>query len=258
MTADVYPYTAAGTGLNQFLPEWVQEGGAEPMLERLRDPATRARAREDASTGWFKGLPWDWQSLVLADIKTEANQHLIGRSLAEAAVLRGEDPLDTFLNLMDEEDNGVGVVAHNRTEGDMREFLAHPAIMVGSDGNAISPTGPHGHPQKPHPRFYGTYPRILGRYARDERVVTLEQAVHKMSGMPAARMGMRDRGVVAEGLVADVVVFDPATVIDRATFAEPHQFGVGIDHVFVHGEAVVQDGRHTSARPGKVLRRAAA
>ena len=255
LTADVYPYTAAGTGLNQFLPEWAQEGGPEEMLARLRDPATRAQVREDSAKGWFKGLPWDWDSLVLSDITTEGNRHLLGKSLAAAAVDRGEDPLDTFLNLISEEDNAAGIVAHNRTDPDMRAFLAHPAVMVGSDGNAISPDGPHGRPLKPHPRFYGTYPRILGRYVRDLPTVTLEQAVHKMTGMPAARMGMRDRGIVREGAVADLVVFDPATIADRATFEEPHQFPVGMNHVLVNGVGVVRDGVHTGARPGHVVRR---
>lgn len=255
LTADVYPYTAAGTGLNQFLPEWAQEGGPEAMLARLRDPATRARIRADSAKGWFRGLPWDFDSLVLSDLFTDRNRHLLGLSLAAAARDRGEDPLDTFLNLIDEEDNGAGIVAHNRTDPDMRAFLAHPAIMVGSDGNAISPDGPHGLPLRPHPRFYGTYPRILGRYVRDLPTVTLEQAVHKMSGMPAARMGMTERGVVAEGLIADLVVFDPATVADQATFTEPHQLPVGIGDVFVNGVAVVANGVHTGARPGTVLRR---
>jgi N-acyl-D-amino-acid deacylase len=258
LTADVYPYTAAGTGLNQFLPEWAQEGGPDAMLARLRDPDTRTRVREDAAKGWFRGLPWDWDSLVLSDLFTDRNRHLLGKSLAQAAEERGEDPLDTFLNLIDEEDNGAGIVAHNRTDPDMRAFLSHPAIMVGSDGNAIAPDGPHGRPLKPHPRFYGTFPRILGRYVRDLPTVTLEQAVHKMTGMPARRMAMRDRGLVAEGRVADLVVFDPRTIADRATFEDPHQFPVGMNHVLVNGVPVVRDGVHTGARPGTVLRRGSA
>jgi len=258
MTADVYPYTAAGTGLMQFLPEWVQSGGVEPMLARLRDPGVRARARADSATGWFKGLPWDWDSLVISDIATDPNRDLVGQSIAGAAAIRGEDPLDTFLNLIDEEDNGVAVVCHNRTEADMRDFLRHPAIMVGSDGTAISPTGHHGRPQRPHPRYYGTYPRILGRYVRDEPVLALSEAVHRMTGQPAARLGLRDRGRIAEGLAADLVLFDPETILDRATFEDPHQFPLGIRRVFVNGTVVVADGEHTGARPGRVLRRGAA
>ena len=255
MTADVYPYTAAGSGLMQSLPEWVQDGGVEQMLARLRDPAIRPRVRADASLGYFKGLPWDWDNLVISDIATQANRGLVGLSMTAAAAVRGEDPLDTFLNLIDEEDNRIAVVGHNRTESDVREFLRHPAIMVGSDGSAISPTGHHGRPQRPHPRYYGTYPRILGRYVRDEPVLGLAEAIHKMTGQPAARLGLRDRGRIAEGLAADLVLFDPATVVDRATFEDSHQYPLGIRRVLVNGVVVISDGEHTGARPGRVLRR---
>ncbi len=257
MTFDVYPYTAAGTGLSQFVPEWAQAGGVEAMLARFRDPPTRARVRVDAAKGWFRGMPWDWDSLVISDIGSDANRPLIGRSLAQAAVIRGEDPLDTFLALIDEEDNSVAVVAHNRFEDDMRAFLAHDAAMVGSDGTAISPTGIHGAPQQPHPRYYGTFPRILGRYVRDTPVLDLETAIWKMTGFPARRLGLRDRGVLAEGLAADVVVFDPLTIVDQATFESPHRFPIGIDAVIVNGETVVRAGVHTGARSGRILRRGA-
>ena len=147
------------------------------------------------------------------------------------------------------------MVVFNRREPDMRAFLVHEAAMVGSDGTAISPTGVHGPPQQPHPRYYGTYPRILGRYVRDEPVLTLESAIHKMTGMPARRLGLTDRGRIAEQAAADLVVFDLATIIDRATFEAPHQYPAGIDAVLVNGEVVVDGGRHTGARPGRVLRR---
>jgi N-acyl-D-aspartate/D-glutamate deacylase len=256
MTFDVYPYVAAGTGLMQFMPEWAQAGGVQPMLDRLRDPATRIRVRRSAEEGWFRGMPWDWESMVLSDIATESNRPLIGRSLAEAAAIRDEDPLDTFLNLLDEESNSVAVVVFNRREPDMRAFLGHEAGMVGSDGTAIAPTGVHGPPQQPHPRYYGTFPRILGRYVRDEPVLTLETAIHKMTGMPARRLGLTDRGILAEHAAADIVIFDPATVLDQATFETPHRFPLGIDAVIVNGELVIDGGRHTGARPGRVLRRA--
>jgi N-acyl-D-aspartate/D-glutamate deacylase len=257
ITFDVYPYIAAGTGLMQFVPEWAQAGGVQAMLDRLRDPATRARVRISTAEGWFRGMPWDWESMVLSDIGTDANRPLIGRSIAEAASIRGEDPLDTFLNLIDEESNGVAVVVFNRREPDMRAFLVHEAAMVGSDGTAISPAGVHGPPKQPHPRYYGTFPRILGRYVRDEPVLTLESAIHKMTGMPARRLGLTDRGRVAEGAAADLVVFDPATIIDRASFESPHQYPAGIEAVLVNGEVVVTAGNHTGARPGRVLRRGA-
>ncbi len=253
-TADVYPYTAAGTGLAALIPDWVSEGGVEGLLLNLRQADVRQRVRSEMEAGWFRGLPWDWESLVLSHVVTDANRGLVGLSLAQVAELRKADPMDTLLDLIDEEDNHVGVVAHNRTEEDMRVFLTHPQSMIGSDGRAISPTG-RWSVDKPHPRFYGTYPRILGRYVRDEPVVSLETAIYKMSGFPAARVGINDRGRIEEGLAADLVVFDPDTVIDRSTFEDPHNLAGGIPHVIVGGEAVVSDGVHTGARPGKVLRR---
>ena len=253
-TADVYPYTAAGTSLAALIPDWMSEGGVDGLLMRLRQPDLRQRARREMEGGWFRGLPWDWDSLVLSHVFTDANRGLVGLSLARIAELRGADPMDTLLDLIDEEDNHVGVVAHNRTEADMRVFLAHPQSMIGSDGMAISPTG-RWSVDMPHPRFYGTYPRILGRYVRDEPVVSLETAVYKMSGFPAARVGIRDRGRAEEGLVADLVVFDPDTVIDCSSFEDPHNLADGVAHVLVNGEAVVSDGVHTGARPGRVLRR---
>jgi N-acyl-D-amino-acid deacylase len=176
-------------------------------------------------------------------------------SLAQVASLRREEPLDTFLGLIDEESNAVAVVAHNRTEEDMRAFLTHPSSMVGSDGTAISPRGLHGPPQKPHPRYYGTFPRILGRYVREGGLMSIEAAIHKMTAMPARRVGLQDRGVIAEGLAADIVVLDPSTVIDRATFDDPHQLPLGILYVLVNGVLTVDGAVHTGARPGRVLRR---
>jgi N-acyl-D-aspartate/D-glutamate deacylase len=194
--------------------------------------------------------------LVISSVHSGRNQPLVGRSLAEIADLRGTEPAETLLVLIDEEDNQVAAVMHNRQEQDMRFFLRQSRAMIGSDGRAISPTGPWA-ATKPHPRFYGTYPRILGRYVREEGVLDLETAIYKMTGFPAQRLGLKDRGHIADGLVADLVLFDPQTVIDRATFEDPHQYPVGIPYVFVAGEAVVRAGQHTQLRPGRVLRRGA-
>ena len=258
VTYDMYPYTAAGPELIQLMPGWLQEGGVPSMLQRFRDPQLRQRAREDLEKyGWFRGLPFVWESMVLSEISTDANQGLVGLSIGEVAKQRKADPYDTMLDLMDEEDNRVRIVLHNRTESDIRFFLGHEAAMIGSDGNAISPTGRQSVDQ-PHPRFYGTYPRVLGRYVREQpSVLSLEAAVRKMTGLPAERLRLKDRGLIAEGLVADLVLFDADTVIDRATFEDPHQYPVGIPYVFVNGTAVVDGGVHTGARPGRVLRRGA-
>ena len=254
-TYDVYPYTAAGSHLAQMVPMWLQDGGESAMLRRLRDPETRRRALDDLRQGFFGGLPWKFDTYVISYVKTEANSGVVGKSVEQIAAERGQDPHETFLDLIEEEDNHVGAVVHNRVESDVRFFLTHPLAMIGSDGNAISPSGVHAG-EKPHPRFYGTYPRILGRYVREQSLMSLETAIHKMTGMPADRLKLTDRGRVAVGAVADLVAFDPDSVIDRSTFDDPHQLSEGVRHVFVHGEAVISDGIHTGARPGRVVRRA--
>ncbi|MSP12796.1 MAG: D-aminoacylase [Chloroflexi bacterium] len=253
-TIDAYPYTAAGTTLSQLIPEWVQVGGVAEMLKRLRNPLDRQQAQRDTAQGWFGGMPWEWDKLVISDVHTARNQHVIGQSLAQIAQERKADAADTLLALIDEEDNYVRAVMHNRVEGDARFFLSHPQTMIGSDGKAISPTGQYA-TAKPHPRFYGTFPRILGRYVRDTPLFSLETAIYKMTGFPAQRLGLKERGLIAPNLYADVVIFNPDTVIDRATFENPQQYPVGISYVFVNGQPIVAQGRHTGARPGRVLRR---
>ena len=182
------------------------------------------------------------------------NRGLIGMNVEEIAAEWGIEPEEAVVRLNLEEEGVVAVVIHNRAESDVRYFMTQPLAMFGSDGRAISPDGLYAE-AKPHPRFYGTYPRALGRYVREQGAMSLETAVHKMTGFPAERLGLRDRGFVRDGMAADLVVFDPATVMDRATFEEPHQYPVGISHVLVNGEPIVKDGAHTGARPGRVLRR---
>jgi N-acyl-D-aspartate/D-glutamate deacylase len=251
---DVYPYTAGGTPLDQLLPDWSMEGGIDALLARLRDPMERARVRDAARPGWFRGIPWQWDRIFITRIGGP-HSDLVGRSLAEAAETLALEPLEGMLTLIERSGDDVAVVVFNRDEDDVRYFLRHPLSMIGSDGRSIAPRG-DALATRPHPRFYGTFPRVLGRYWRERGDMSLEQAVHKMTAAPAARLGLRDRGRLAAGCAADVVVFDPATVADRATFEDPHQFPVGIDHVLVNGRAVCTAAGTTAERPGRVLRKA--
>ena len=172
----------------------------------------------------------------MAYIHTEGNRHLIGKNIVEIADEREIEPAEVVIEMMEEETGSVPTLVHNRVESDVRYFMGHELAMIGSDGNAVSPNGPY-KDALPHPRFYGTHPRILGRYVREQpAVLTLEQAIHKMTGFPAQRMGMKDRGLVKEGLAADLVVFDPETVIDNATWENPHQYPDGIPYVLVGAE----------------------
>ena len=253
ITYDSYPYTAGQAGIDQTVPNWAQAGGIETYMTRLRDPDTRARIRDEVRAG-LGGVKPLWDTWIIAEVDTDANKGLVGRSIADVAAEREVEPAEAALQIEEEEGSEVSAVVHNRSERDVRFFLSHPLGMIGSDGLAISPTGIHGSEQH-HPRFYGTYPRILGRYVREQSIMSLETAVQKMSGMPAERLGLKDRGKVEEGLVADLAVFDPDTVIDRSSFEDPHQLAGGVPHVFVAGEPVVSDGAHTGARPGSVLRR---
>ena len=248
---DMYPYTAAGIDLHQVVPVWVREGGVEETMARLEDSATRERARRETAGGADGREPPDWDSIVISSVLTERNAEVVGRSIRQISDDTGEDPAETVLRLMQEERDIVSAVIHNRREGDVRYFLSQPIGMIGSDGNAISPTGILAD-TVPHPRFYGTYPRVLGRYVREQpAVLTLEEAVYKCSGFPAQRLGLKDRGLIREGLVADLVVFDPDTVIDRATFEQPQQYPEGIPHVIVNGTPVVWEGKNTGRYPGE-------
>ena len=253
MTYDSYPYTAAMGDLDQSVPNWAQAGGIDAYMARLRDPETRARIRKEVASG-LGGIPPMWDTGTIASVQTEANRGLVGHSIADIAAERGVEPAEAVLQIEEEERSAVAGVGHGRVERDVRYFLSHPIGMYGSDGFAISPNGNHKDEQV-HPRYYGTYPRILGRYVREQSLVSLETAVEKMTGMPAERLGLPDRGRVEEGLVADLVIFDPDTVIDNATFENPHQLSEGVRHLLVNGESVVSDGVHTQARAGRVLRR---
>jgi len=249
---DVYPYTASSTTLRTLLPDWVLEGGIDAMLKRLADRTTRERIRKDLTGGGeilLRGL--DWADIMVAYSPSRPDAQ--GRRIAEIAAARGEDPLDAAIELIVAEQGKGYMILFQLDEADLRRALTHPQVMIGSDGSSLAAEGALA-VGKPHPRSYGTFPRVLGRYARDERVLSLESAVWKMTGMPARRLGLSDRGVLAPGAKADVVVFDAATVADRATYEDPHRYATGIGHVLVNGRVVIADGEHTGALPGRVLR----
>lgn len=248
---DVYPYDASSSSLTQYLPPWTQAGGTEHMRAVLADPSERERALRELAAGWGSGIPWFWDRVVISR-SGPGDEDLVGLSLEDAARRRGVDPAVLTLDLCLEHGNGVHVVLFYRTEQDMTHFLAHRLSVVGSDGSAV-PLDQQG--LKPHPRGFGTYPRVLGRYVREQALLTLPQAVHKMTGAVADRLQITDRGRIRTGAFADLVVLDPETVIDRADFIDPAQAPVGITYVVVNGTVVVEDGAQTKARPGRVLRR---
>jgi N-acyl-D-aspartate/D-glutamate deacylase len=250
---DVYPYDASSSSLTQYLPPWVQAGGTEGMRRQMADAAMRRRALRDLAAGWMDGIPWFWDRVVISR-SGPGREDLVGLSLEEAAAREGADPAAFSLDLCLEHGNSVQVVLFYRTEQDMTTFLAHRMSLVGSDGSAV-PMDQGG--LKPHPRGFGTFPRVLGRYVRDQGLLSLPQAVHKMTGAVADRLQIHDRGEIRTGAMADLVVLNPQTVLDTATFTEPAQAPRGIAHVVVNGTAVVDHGVQTAARPGRVLRRRA-
>ena len=252
--ADAYPYTASSTTLRTLLPAWALEGGVEAMKERLAQADVRARIREELTfspTGQslLDRVGWDNVMVASCPRRTEAE----GRRLSELGAAWTMDPLDAALDLIAADDGQAHVILFQLDERDLQQALVHPRVMIGSDGSALAPHGELG-AGKHHPRSYGTFPRVLGHYVREERLLSLPQAVHKMTGLPARRLGLRDRGVIRVGAKADLVVLDPKRVADAATYEDPHRYPLGIEHVLVNGRFVIRDGEHTGSLPGKLLR----
>ncbi|HUF48232.1 MAG TPA: D-aminoacylase, partial [Vicinamibacterales bacterium] len=243
ITADMYVYTAGSTGLNAALPPWALEGGYDALFARLADPAERARIRQA-----MIAPATDWESLyqaagspdrvLLVEFKSEALKPLTGRTLAQVAEARGTDPYDTILDLMLEDRTRVGAVYFLMSEENVRKQIALPWVSFGSDGASMAPEGVFLR-SSTHPRAYGNFARLLGHYVRDEQIIPLEEAIRKLTSLPADNIHLADRGRLVPGSFADVVVFDPATIADRATFEVPHQLAVGVHHVFVNGGHVV-------------------
>jgi N-acyl-D-aspartate/D-glutamate deacylase len=248
---DVYPYDASSSSLTQYLPQWVQDGGTEAMRARLAELSVIERAEQELAAGWFGGIPWLWDRVVF-DRTGPGAEWMVGLSIQEAAARSGVTPAALTLRVCLDFGNYPRVVLFYRTEEDMMTFLAHPHAVVGSDGSAL--TLDQGG-KRPHPRSFGTFPRIFGRYVREKGVLSLSEAVRKTSGAVAERLRLTDRGYIRPGLAADIVVFDPDTVADRATFQDPAQAPIGIPYVFVNGQIAVDGGDQTDARAGRVLRR---
>ena len=258
ITTDMYTYTAGATGLDAAMPPWVQEGGLQEWRRRLRDPAIRARVLEEMRT------PTDeWESLyllagspervLLVGFRQDSLKHLTGKSLAEVAAMRGVSPEEAAMDLVIQDDSRVGTVYFLMSEDNVRRQVTLPWMSFGSDAGSLAPEGVFLR-SNPHPRAYGNFARLLGRYVRDEGLIPLEEAVRRLTSLPARNLRLRDRGELRPGFFADVVVFDPDAVRDHATFEDPHQYATGVRDVFVNGVAVLRDGEHTGALPGRFVR----
>ena len=251
---DQYPYPASATWLACILPYWAQTGGTNAIAERLRDPEVRARIRKDWEENraeWEnRGGMRDWTDILVSDC--DARPEVLGKNIAEIAADEGKDPLEVIFDLIVDSEGQVGCVWFDQLEDNVRALMRHPLVVVGSDGNAVAPRGVLSQ-RKTHPRSYGTFPRVLGQYVRVDKVLSLEEAVKKMTSVTAERFGLTGRGLLREGAWADLLLFDAATVADRATFTDPHQYPVGIHYVLVNGVVVIDQGQHTGALPGRLL-----
>jgi N-acyl-D-amino-acid deacylase len=257
ITADIYPYTAGATGLDAAMPPWVQAGGLDAWVGRLQEPETRAKVIEAMQT------PSDeWENLYLASgadkmilvgFKNPDLKPLTGQTLADVAEARGTTPEETAIDLVIEDNSRVGTVYFLMSEDNVREKIRRDWVSVGSDADARAPEGAFLE-SNPHPRAYGTFARFLGKYVRDEGLISLAEGIRRLTSLPAGNLRIEDRGSLQDGLYADVVVFDPGSIQDHATFEKPHVYSTGVVHVFVNGEQVLKDGEHTGATPGRVVR----
>ncbi|MBN8841907.1 MAG: D-aminoacylase [Sphingomonadales bacterium] len=257
ITTDMYTYTAGATGLDAAMPTWVQSGGLEAWIERLKDPAIRARVAAEMQKPGS-----DWENLyfgagadkmILTGFKNPAMKYLTGKTLAEVATMRKKSPEETAMDLVIEDGSRVGTVYFLMSEDNVRKQIQLPWMSFGSDAASQSPEGVF-LKSGAHPRTYGNFARLLGQYVREEKLISLEEAVRRLTTLPATNLGISERGALKPGYYADVVVFDPATVADRATFEKPHQYSVGMRDVFVNGVAVLKDGEHSGATPGRAVR----
>ena len=249
VTADMYPYLAGGTSLVAALPEWAQEGGKETISKRLTDPQTRQKMTTDMqSTGFFRIAEWD--KVLISSSPKRRNYE--GQYIADLAAETNKSPYEWIFDALVETEGDINMIFFAMSEDNREEELRHPAMMIGTDASGLATEGPLSK-GTPHPRGYGTFPRVLGHYVREQGVISLEEAIWKISGFPAQKLRWPDRGLVKESCKADLVILNPDTVADRATYEAPHQYPVGIPHVIVNGKLVIHNSAHTRARPGNVL-----
>ena len=258
MTADIYPYPAAATDLSACLPPVAQEGGLASLITRLSDPASRVKIRaemEHPVTRWenLLKLAGGPEGVLISGVRTPANRKFQGMRLSEVAASRGTDPIETIFDLLVEEGGSIDSIYFLMSEDDVRRAMMSSFVSFDCDAPGVQPDGLLGE-KRIHPRAYGSFPRILGLYVRQEKVLRLEEAVRKMTSLPAQRLGLADRGLLRTGMYADITVFDPASVIDRATFEDPHRFSEGIIHVLVNGVPVIDSGKITGKLPGRALK----
>jgi N-acyl-D-amino-acid deacylase len=257
ITADMYTYVAGATGLDASMPLWVQAGGREAWIQRLRDPAIRARVAAEMQRpglGWenlYHGAGAD--GMLFTDFRNPALRQYVGKTLTEVARLRGTSPEDTMMDLVVADGSRVGTIYFLMSEDNVRRQIRLPWVSFASDAASIANEGVFLN-ARPHPRTYGNFARLLGRYVREEHLIPLQEAVRRLTSLPAGNLGIRDRGTLRPGFYADLAIFDPATIADRATFAEPHQYAIGMRHVFVNGGQVLADGEPTGATPGRAVR----
>ncbi|HEY7095161.1 MAG TPA: D-aminoacylase [Terriglobales bacterium] len=259
ITANVYPYRAGQNDLASIIPPWAHEGGASAMIKRLKDPAVHPRLENEIEHG-IAGSNWydhytatgGWDGMLLVSLSNPAYQKYEGKRMDEVIREEGGKPLDVLFKLLEENGGSVPTVYFHHNENDMRYALQQPFVSIGSDGLALNIQGPLSK-GNPHPRSYGTFARVLGRYVRDEHVISLEEAIRKMTSANASKVRIFDRGLLRPGMWADVTVFDPTAIIDHATYTKPHQYATGINYVLVNGKLVFTNGRHSGARPGMIL-----
>jgi N-acyl-D-amino-acid deacylase len=257
ITADMYTYTAGATGLDAAMPTWVQSGGLEAWIKRMKDPKVRARVIEEMRTPTDKWenllvLSGGAENVLLASFKNPKLKPLTGKTLAEVAKMRGKSPEETAIELVSEDNSRVGTIYFLMSEENVKREVGLPWMSFGSDAEAPAPEGVF-MKSSTHPRAYGNVAHLLGHYVRDEKAATLQDAIHRLSWLPATNLGIRGRGALRPGYYADVVVFDPATINEHATYAKPHQLATGVSDVFVNGVQVLKDGAHTGAKPGRVV-----